>query len=433
MKPLFIISSPFDTYSGYGARSRDLIKAIIKTDKYTVRLLSQRWGGTPFGFCKDNPEWGFLLDLILPNNQIPKQPEIWAQVTIPSEFQPVGKYNIGFTAGVETTIAPVDWIEGCNRMDLNIVSSEHSKQIFLNSTFEKRHRQTNALEGTIKLEKPIEVLFEGVNTDVYKVLEKNTNKNIDLTSIKEDFAYLFVGHWIAGDMGEDRKNVGLLIKAFYEIFKNKTKKPALILKTSQVGASYADREEILKKIKLIKKTVNSNNLPNVYLLHGEFSDEEMNELYNHPKVKAMVSLTKGEGFGRPLLEFSLTKKPIIASGWSGQIDFLKKEFTSLLGGELKNVHPSAANDWLLKESKWFTPNPNELGHCLKDIFENYKKYTDGAKRQAFKNKNEFSWEAMKNKVNELFTQYIPDLPKKVELKLPNLKKIELPKKPIING
>jgi hypothetical protein len=147
----------------------------------------------------------------------------------------------------------------------------------------------------------------------------------------------------------------------------------------------------------------------------------------------MVNLTKGEGFGRPLLEFSLTKKPIIASGWSGQIDFLKKEFTSLLGGELKNVHPSAANDWLLKESKWFTPNPSELGHCLKDIFENYKKYTDGAKRQAFKNKNEFSWEAMKNKVNELFTQHVPDLPKKVELKLPDLKKIELPKKPIING
>ena len=126
MKPLFVISSPFDTYSGYGARSRDLIKAIIKTDKYNVKLMSQRWGNTPFGFCKDNPEWKFLLDLILPNNQLPKQPEIWAQVTVPNEFQPVGKYNIGFTAGIETTVCAAEWIEGCNRMDLNIVSSEHS-------------------------------------------------------------------------------------------------------------------------------------------------------------------------------------------------------------------------------------------------------------------------------------------------------------------
>jgi glycosyltransferase involved in cell wall biosynthesis len=433
MKPLFIISSPFDTFSGYGARSRDLIKAIIKTDKYNVRLLSQRWGSTPFGFCQDNPEWTSLLDLVLPNNQIPKQPEIWAQVTIPSEFQPIGKYNIGFTAGVETTIAPADWLEGCNKMNLNIVSSEHSKNVFQQSQFEKRNKQTNALEGTIKLEKPIEVLFEGVNTDVYKVLEKNINKNIDLSYIKEDFAYLFLGHWINGDIGEDRKNVGLLIKAFYETFKNKSKKPALILKTSQVGSSYVDREEILKKIKAIKKTVNSTNLPNVYLLHGEFTDEEINELYNNSKVKAMISLTKGEGFGRPLLEFTLTKKPLITTGWSGHIDFLNPEFTSLIGGQLTNVHQSAANQWLLPESQWFSADHGQIGHFLKDVFENYKNYTDKAKRQSFKSKTEFSWDKMKEKLDSLLTQYIPEFPKEFTLKLPAIKKIEFPKKETING
>ena len=433
MKPLFIISSPFNTYSGYGARSRDLIKAIIKTDKYTVRLLSQRWGSTPLGFCQDNPEWISLLDLVLPNNQIPKQPEIWAQVTIPGEFQPVGKYNIGFTAGVETTIAPADWIEGCNRMNLNIVSSEHSKNVFQQSQFEKRNKQTNALEGTIKLEKPIEVLFEGVNTDVYKILEKNTNKNIDLSYIKEDFAYLFLGHWINGDLGEDRKNVGLLIKAFYETFKNKSKKPALILKTSQVGSSYVDREEILKKIKAIKKTVNSTNLPNVYLLHGDFTDQEINELYNNSKVKAMVNLTKGEGFGRPLLEFTLTKKPLITTAWSGHIDFLNPEFTSLIGGQLTNVHQSAANQWLLPESQWFSADHGQIGHFLKDVFENYKNYTDKAKRQSFKSKTEFSWDKMLEKLDSLLTQYIPEFPKEFTLKLPTIKKIEFPKKETING
>jgi glycosyltransferase involved in cell wall biosynthesis len=433
MKPLFIISSPFDTYSGYGARSRDLIKAIIKTDKYNVRLLSQRWGSTPFGFCQDNPEWTSLLDLVLPNNQIPKQPEIWAQVTIPSEFQPIGKYNIGFTAGIETTIAPADWLEGCNKMNLNIVSSEHSKNIFQQSQFEKRNKQTNALEGTIKLEKPIEVLFEGANTDVYKVLEKNINKNIDLSYIKEDFAYLFLGHWINGDLGEDRKNVGLLIKAFYETFKNKSKKPALILKTSQVGSSYVDREEILKKIKLIKKTVNSTNLPNVYLLHGDFTDEEINELYNNSKVKAMISLTKGEGFGRPLLEFTLTKKPLITTAWSGHIDFLNPEFTSLMGGQLTNVHQSAANQWLLPESQWFSADHGQIGHFLKDVFENYKNYIDKAKRQAYKSKNEFSWNKMLEKLDSLLTQYIPEFPKEFTLKLPTIKKIEFPKKETING
>ena len=430
MKPLFIISSPFDTYSGYGARSRDLIKAIIETNKYNVRLLSQRWGNTPFGFCNDNSEWKHLYDLVLLNNQLPQQPEIWAQVTIPNEFQPIGKFNIGFTAGIETTMCAGDWLEGMNRMDLNIVSSEHSKKVFVETQFEKRNKQTNTLEGHVKLEKPIEVLFEVADTNIYKVIDTPCSLDIQ---IKEKFAYLFVGHWMQGDLGEDRKNVGLLIKAFFETFKNKINAPALILKTSQVGSSYMDREEILKKIKQIRKTVNSKNLPNVYLLHGDFTDEEMNELYNHPKVKAMVSLTKGEGFGRPLLEFTLAKKPLITTGWSGQMDFLNPEFSNLIGGQLTNVHPSAANQWLLAESQWISPDHGQIGYYLKDVFENYKNYTDKAKRQAFKSKNEFSWNKMKEKVDNLFTNYIPEFPKQVEIKLPQLKKVELPKLQKING
>ena len=424
MKPLFVISSPFDTYSGYGARSRDLIKAIVETNKYDVKLLSQRWGNTPFGFCEDNPEWRFLINLTLINNQLTQKPDIWAQVTVPNEFQPVGKYNIGFTAGIESTLCVAEWIEGCNRMDLNIVSSEHSKKVFKESKYEKRNKQTNDLEGMVELTKPMEVLFEGANTNIYKILDTPCSLDIN---IKEDFAYLFVGHWMPGDLGEDRKNVGLLVKAFYETFKNKAKKPALILKTSQVGSSYIDREEILKKIKLIRKTVNSTNLPKIYLLHGEFTDIEMNEIYNHSKVKAMVNLTKGEGFGRPLLEFSLIKKPIITTGWSGHTDFLSQEFTNLINGQLTNVHPSTANQFLLVESQWFSPDHGQVGFYLKDVFENYKKYTEKAKRQAFKSKNEFSWNKMKYKISEILTANIPDFPTQVELKLPTNNKIELPK------
>jgi glycosyltransferase involved in cell wall biosynthesis len=431
MKPLFIISSAFDTYSGYGARSRDLIKAIIESGKYEVKLLSQRWGNTPFGFCKDNKEWNFLNELALPNNQITKQPEIWMQITIPNEFQPVGKYNIGCTAGIETTVCAPDWIEGINRMNLTLVSSEHSKKVFVESKFEKRNQQTNAIEGIVELQKPVEVLFEGVDLNIFKLIDSeeitNTDLLTDLNQIPESFGYLFCGHWMQGDLGEDRKNVGLLIKAFYETFKNKTNKPALILKASHVGSSYVDREEILKKIKQIRKTVNSTNLPNIYLLNGDFTDTEMNELYNHPKVKAMISLTKGEGFGRPLLEFTLTKKPLITTGWSGHMDFLNPEFTNLINGSLENVHPSAANQWLLKESQWFNPDFGQVGFYLKDIFENYKNYTEKAKRQAFKSKNEFSWDKMKEKTDNLFTQYIPEFPKEIQLKLPTLKKIELPK------
>jgi glycosyltransferase involved in cell wall biosynthesis len=416
MKNTFYISSPFDTYSGYGARSRDLIKAIIETNKYDVKLLSQKWGNTPFNFCSDHKEWNFLLNYIHDQPQINEQPDIWMQITVPNEFQRVGKYNIGVTAGMETTLVHGSWVEGINRMDLNLVSSEHSKQVFLNSKFESKNQQGQSL-GIVEVNKPIEVLFEGANIDLYIPSKETLNLNI-----KEDFAFLFVGHWLQGELGEDRKNVGLLIKAFYEVYKNQKNKPALVLKTNGAGASYMDREEVLKKIQSIKSSINSTDLPNVYLLHGELTDEEMNKLYNHPKIKAMISLTKGEGFGRPLLEFSLTKKPIIVSGWSGHMDFIKPEFNAIIGGGLKNVHPSAVvPNMILAESQWFSPDHGTIGNLMKDVQKNYKQYAEKAKRQAFYSKTNFSWDKMKEKLDEILSKNVPNLAKKVELKLPELK------------
>jgi hypothetical protein len=422
-KPTFVISCPINTYSGYGARSRDIVKAIIELDKYDVKILPQRWGSTPQGFIKDNPEWEFLTKHLLNSPQLPTQPEIWMQITVPNEFQQVGKYNIGCTAGIETTIAPAEWIEGCSRMNLILGSSEHTIKVLKDSKFEKRDQKTNQPVGHIEWTGDSEVIFEGANTDVYKPVKST----FDLSNIKEEFAYLFVGHWMQGQLGEDRKNVGLLIKAFFETFKNKSKKPALILKTSTVGSSYMDRDELIRRIKTIKSTVKSTNLPNIYLLHGEFTDIEMNEIYNHSKVKAMVNLTKGEGFGRPLLEFSLVNKPIITTNWSGHIDYLNPEFVTLLQGTMAKVHPSAANNMLLAEAEWFNVEHGHVGHYLKDVFENYKGYAENAKRQGFQSRTKFSFNAMKEKLDVLLTAKIPDFPKQVQLQLPKLKKIELPK------
>ena len=422
-----VIYAPVDTLSGYGSRSRDTVKSIIelKKEEWDIKIIPCAWGNTPIGFIDENPEWHFLIPHLL-TGPLNSQPDIFIWITIPSEFQRAGKFNIGITAGIETTAAPADWIEGINRMDLTLVSSEHSKKAFLDAQYQKVNKNTQQVEALIKVEKPIEVLFEGVDTNIYKFLETPDKTVGDLNTIPEEFCYLFVGHWLQGDLGEDRKNVGYLIKAFLEVFKNKQKKPALILKTSMVGPSYMDRDEILKRINAVKATINSNNLPNIYLLHGEFTDVEMNEIYNHPKVKAMVCLSKGEGFGRPLLEFTQSKKPIIATNWSGHVDFLNPEFVTLVNGTLTSVHPSAANQWLLKESQWFTPDAGQVGFQLKNMFENYKDYVDGGKRQGFYAKTNFSFEKMTEKVSE-YLKRVPEFPKQTQLKLPQLKKIELPK------
>lgn len=431
-KPLCVISCPINTYSGYGARSRDIVKSIIelKKDEWDVKIIPQRWGDTSQGFIEDNHEWSFLNEYLHLHPQLPKQPEIFIQHTVPNEFQPIGKYNIGITAGIESDISIPEWIEGLNRMNTTWVSSKHAKTVFENSKFEKKDQQGRTV-GVVQLEKPIEVIFEGADLNTYKLLDKSEITNINLDSIKEDFCFLFIGHWMQGDIGEDRKNVGLLVKSFFEIFKNKQNKPALILKSSGAVSSYMDRDMLLKRIDQIKQTVNSKDLPNIYLLHGDFTDKEINELYNHPKVKAMVSLTKGEGFGRPLLEFSLLNKPVIASNWSGHLDFLNSKYSVLINGELKQVHPSTVNQFLIRESKWFSPHYHEIGETLTNVYKRYDKYLPDARKQSEINREKFSYEAMKNLVKEHLDK-VPTFARQVELKLPNLKtptmkQIQLPK------
>lgn len=424
-KPTLVVSCPIDTYSGYGARSRDFVQSIIDSDKYDVKILSQRWGNTRFGYLKDhsNTELG---SRIIP--RLTTQPDVWIQITVPNEFQKVGKYNIGVTAGMETTLCDPSWVQGCNKMDLVIVSSQHAKKTFETSKFDVQDDTTKQITGTVELTTKVEVLFEGADINKYTPLAFPTK--IDLDGIDEQFCFLVVGHWLPGEIGEDRKNIGYTIKSFLETFKNKpaNKQPALLLKIQAgSGTSIMDREAVLDKIDRIRKTV-KGKLPNIYVLHGDMTDAEMNELYNHGRVKAMVSLTKGEGFGRPLLEFSLVNKPIIAPYWSGHIDFLSSEYVKFVGGTLTNVHPSAVIDkMILKESQWFTPNAMEVGKAFEDVYKNYDKHKELAKRQGYRSRTEFSYDKMKELVDRLLSNHVPEFPKEVQLKLPKFNKIELPK------
>jgi glycosyltransferase involved in cell wall biosynthesis len=366
----------------------------------------------------DNEFHKWIIENIIPGVQ--EKPDIFIQVTVPNEFQPLGFYNIGITAAIETTHSPLDWVQGCNRMDLIIVPSEHSKRSLIDSVYNEADKNTGQLIAQHKIQKPVEVLFEGFNESFGNEVVEYVS---ELDQIKEDFAFLFVGHWLRGDLGEDRKNVGMMIKTFAMAFKNENKKPALILKTSSAGFSILDREATIKKIKeALGKDY--GKVP-VYLLHGDLSEAQMDGLYNHPKIKAMLNFTKGEGFGRPLLEFSLSGKPILASNWSGHLDFLK-DGAILLDGELRNVHPSAADQFLLKEAKWFSVNISEALSKMKDVFKNYSKYLPGSTKLAKNNRQNFSLQKMTEGFDFILNQYgiyTKTQPKFQSLQLPKLKMI----------
>ena len=422
-KHTLLLSAPVDTYSGYGARARDIVKALLKIDKYDIKILSQRWGNTRFGYLADHAETE-IENLIV--DKITARPDIWIQISVPNEFAPMGKFNLGITAGIETTLCHGTWIEGCNRMDLVLTSSQHSKNVFENTVLEKINNATKQPEGEIRLNKPVEVLFEGADLTKYFPTKTKANLeiNLELDGIKESFCYLAIGHWMQGNLGHDRKNLGYTVKAFLEGFKNKTNPPALIIKTQEVGSSILDQSKVLDKIQKIRETV-KGKLPNIYLIHGELTDDEINELYNHPKVKVMVSHTKGEGFGRPLLEFSLIGKPIIASGWSGHTDFLDNSRAILVGGKLHNLDKSSlVNNILLPESQWFQPDDQQVKVAFRETFKKYKNYIDGARKLRRENTEKFSLESMTTLLESTLDKYTSGLPKQMELKLP---KMELPK------
>jgi glycosyltransferase involved in cell wall biosynthesis len=432
MKSL-LICAPITSRSGYGAHARDLFRAFYELKRFDIKILDVRWGDCPRNALDpDNKFHKIMLDSILVEPRLEQQPDVYVDIRIPNEFETFGKYNIGITAGIETDIISNEWIEGCNKMDLVIVPSEHSKDGIVKTIYDKMENLPNGEQqkiGELQVDKPVEVLFEGANTEIYKRIDidgiDNKISNYINDVVEEDFAFLFLGQWCQGGYGEDRKDIGKLIKVFYEAFANKKKKPALILKTSGATFSIIDRESTLTKIAQIKNMFSSEyDLPNVYLLHGNLDSNELNSLYNHPKIKTMVSFTHGEGFGRPLLEATMVGLPVIASGWSGHTDFLDRDNSLLLSGKVDKVPQSAVWDKIvLEHSKWFYVNEDEAYKAFNYVFKNIFDFKRKAEKLMHFNRDNFSLSAMTAKLGEILDEHMKNIPEAVGLNLPTLKKV----------
>jgi glycosyltransferase involved in cell wall biosynthesis len=404
-----VIASPVATQSGYGHHAREVITNIIEQrgSEWDVKLVSLPWGHTPMTYPISTD---FQLRIIpLP---LTEQPDVWVQISVPTEFQAVGKYNIGVTAGTEGDICPAAWIDNLNAMHLVIVPSEFTKSVFVETA--KKHNKTITCN--------LQVIPEYFDESVY------TNTEIkepvpQLDAIPESWAFLSVGHWLQGQVGEDRKNIGGMVHCFFNTFKDTKNPPALIMKCSGATYSVMDRMEIEGKINQVAAMFGKAKLPNVYLVHGELSDAEMNALYNHSKVKAMVSFTKAEGFGRPLLEFATTGKPILAPHYSGQADFLKKDFICALPGTLTPIHATAQNEFLIGEAKWFSVDYGYASKMMQDVIKNYKTWLEQGKRQRYFVNTTFTRTAIAKTyatVLEIADNGLSSIPKPVELKLPTL-------------
>ena len=424
-KPTLVFQGPIFTRSGYGDHCRDLMKSLRKMDKFDIKIIPLRWGNTPQNQVDGESEFGrWMLERVIP--QLEQKPDVFVQVSVANEFEPKGHYNIGVTAGVETTIAPKDFIDGSNKMDLIIVPSNFTKANLGGTVYQQKDQATGQIVGEIKTTTPIEVLFEGVDTEIFS---KGKSKNI-LDNVNEDFCFLVVGHWLKGNLGQDRKDIGMAIKTFATVFQYlpKEKRPALLVKTSHAGFSVIDREETRRKIDEVLKSF-GDKCPSVYLIHGDLEETDMASLYHHPKVKAMISFAKGEGYGRPMAEFTLTGKPIIASGWSGHTDFLPAENAVLLDGQLTQIDDSAADQFIMKEAQWFTVNYSNAANKIYDVYNKYDSYLQksaGLKENTLKN---FTLDKMHERFTEILDTYVKKAPQVVPFNIPklNTSKMQIPK------
>ena len=432
MKRNVLMIAPFNTRSGYGDHARSLFYSIMDREDLDIKCLDVKWGNTPRNHLRSEvPRHKKLLGTFVTQEQIQGQPDILIDIRIPNEFANGAKINIGITAGVETDVVSPEFLDGMNRMNFNLVPSKFTAETFNRCTYDRMEDLPNGEKrksGEVKNEKPISVLFEGVDTNVYcpkqkHELEKDVYNELS-ELIKEDFAYLHVGQWNQGGFGEDRKNIGVLIRSFLKSFSNIPNPPALVLKTNGANFSLLDRYGIKKKIQEVKDMFTGVDLPNIYLIHGDFTIEEMSTLYNHPKIGAFITCTHGEGFGRPMLEASCCDLPVIASKWSGHLDFLTDSESMLIDGFLKPVPKSVL--WkpiIVEPSKWFDVNEADVVRKIRTFHKKRRLIQKKASRLGKRNRREFSLKAMANKFNGIITDALKEIPQAVSLNLPKLKKV----------
>jgi len=394
VKKKVLLKGPLLTRSGYGEQARFALRSLrSREDLFDIFIQPLQWGKTSWSSEMDAERvWiDQTIEKTIAFIQEGGQFDLSLQVTIPNEFQRLAPINIGYTAGIETTKVAHQWIQKANEMDKIIVVSGHSKQVFENTEYQGTNEQTGETV-TLRTQTPVEAVGYPVKT-----FENLPELNLGLST---SFNFLTVAQF------GSRKNLLNTIKWFIEEFRNED--VGLVVKSNIAKNCLIDRNHLQAQLTKFLRQQGERQCK-VFLLHGDMTDAEMHSLYRVPQINAFVSLPHGEGFGLPLFEAAYSGLPVVATGWSGQLDFLvdaegKEQFYNVafdLQPVQKEVHWEGV---IVPDSMWAFAREGSAKEQMRACFESNTKRDDYSQQLHERFSEQAMYEKFVNEVESTFPE-----------------------------
>jgi glycosyltransferase involved in cell wall biosynthesis len=381
-----VIRAPLLSQSGYGVHSRQIAKYLLNREDFVTASQIVNWGNTPW-ILNHDAEDGLIGRIF--ESSITKRTnfDVSFQVQLPNEWDiKLAKFNVGVTALVETDKCNPAWIEKINNMDLVIVPSKFIKKTIYDT----------GVEVTTK----VVVIGESYHESIDKEIS-----DIDL-NIDTKFNFLVFGQFTGSLPQTDRKNLFNTIKWLCEEFKD-NKDVGIVFKTNSSRATKIDKGITTSLVQRLISEVRQGQYPKIHLLHGNMSPEEVASLYKHKNINALISATRGEGFGLPLLEAASSALPIIATNWSGHLDFLNLGSFIKLDYELKEIDKRKIdNNIFVPGLKWAEVNEEDFKKKVKNFYKNRKGIQSKSNKLAEKIKQNYSFDAISEQYNNLIQKNI---------------------------